>query len=192
MSNELQHRRVAFLVANDGIEQVELTRPWEAVERAGGQPVLIAPEAGKVQGRNHLDEGDVFEASVTLEDAAVGEYDALVLPGGVANPDDLRTRPEALRLIREFADAGKPIAAICHTPWVLIDAGVADGRRLTSYPSIRTDLANAGADWVDEEVVVSDDGPSTLVTSRKPDDLDAFCREVVRVISERPASESTG
>jgi protease I len=148
--------------------------------------VLIAPEAGTVQGRNHLDEADVFEATVALGDAEVGEYDALVLPGGVANPDDLRTRPEAVRLIGAFADAGKPIAAICHAPWTLIDAGVAKGRRLTSWPSIRTDLTNAGAQWVDEEVVVSEDGPSTLVTSRRPDDLDAFCREVVRVISEQP------
>ena len=187
MSNELNERRVAFLVANDGVEQVELTRPWQAVEEAGGTPVLIAPEIGKVQGRNHLDEGDVFEATVALEDASMEGFDALVLPGGVANPDELRTRPEAVHLVRRFADAGKPIAAICHAPWTLIDAGVVKGRRLTSWPSLTTDLTNAGAEWVDEEVVVSEDGGQTLVTSRKPDDLDAFCRELVRVIAARPS-----
>ncbi|MET0460331.1 MAG: type 1 glutamine amidotransferase domain-containing protein [Ilumatobacteraceae bacterium] len=187
MSNELQARRVAFLVANDGVEQVELTRPWQAIEQHGGTPVLIAPEVGKVQGRNHLDEADAFEATVGLADATVDGFDALVLPGGVANPDDLRARPEAVHLIRAFAEAGKPIAAICHAPWTLIDAGLVKGRRITSWPSLRTDLTNAGAEWVDEEVVVSDDGRHTLVTSRNPDDLDAFCREVVRVISARPA-----
>lgn len=188
MSNELNTRRVAFLVANDGVEQVELTQPWAAIEQAGGIPVLIAPEVGKVQGRNHLDEGDVFEATVGLESASADDYEALVLPGGVANPDDLRTRPEAVRLIRQFADAGKPIGAICHAPWTLIDAGVAKGRRITSWPSLTTDLTNAGAEWVDEEVVVSVDDGQTLVTSRKPDDLDAFCRELVRAVAGGPSS----
>ena len=190
MSNELHDRRVAFLVANDGVEQVELTRPWQAIEQAGGTPVLIAPESGKVQGRNHLDEGDVFEATVGLADATADGFDALVLPGGVANPDDLRTRPDAVELVRLFADGGKPIGAICHAPWTLIDAAIVKGRRVTSWPSLRTDLTNAGADWVDEEVVISDDGGSTLVTSRKPDDLDAFCREVVRAIASQPVSTS--
>jgi protease I len=180
MSNELHERRVAFLVANDGIEQVELTRPWQAVEEAGGTPVLIAPEVGKVQGRNHLEVGDVFEATVGLDDATVDDYDALVLPGGVANPDELRMRPEAVGLVRRFAEAGKPIAAICHAPWTLIDAGIVRGRRITSWPSLTTDLTNAGAEWVDEEVVVSEQDGHLLVTSRKPDDLDAFCRELVR------------
>jgi protease I len=188
MSNELHERRIAFLVANDGIEQVELTRPWRAVEEAGGTPVLIAPEVGKVQGRNHLDVGDVFEATVGLDDATVDGYDALVLPGGVANPDDLRTRPEAVHLVRSFAEAGRPIAAICHAPWTLIDAGLVRGRRITSWPSLTTDLTNAGAEWVDEEVVVSEQDGHTVVTSRKPDDLDAFCRELVRVVADRAPS----
>jgi protease I len=190
MSDALHGRRIAFLVANDGTEQVELTRPWQAVEGAGGTPVLIAPEVGKVQGRNHLDEGDVFEATVGLDDAVMDDYDALVLPGGVANPDDLRTRPPAVRLVRQFAEAGKPIAAICHAPWTLIDAGVVRGRRLTSWPSLTTDLTNAGAEWVDEEVVVDETDGQMLVSSRKPDDLDAFCRELVRVIVGRASSVS--
>lgn len=184
MSDQLQGRTVAFLTANDGVEQIELTSPWQAVEQAGGTPVLIAPETGKVQGRNHLDEGDVFDATVALDDAAVGDYDALVLPGGIANPDDLRSRPTAVHFVRSFAEAGKPIAAICHAPWTLIDAGVAKGRTLTSWPSLSTDLTNAGAEWVDEEVVVSTDG-STLVTSRKPDDLDAFNRELVTAFASK-------
>jgi protease I len=188
MSDELHDRRIGFLVANDGIEQVELTRPWQAVEDAGGTPVLIAPEVGKVQGRNHLDVGDIFEATVGLDDAAVHDYDALVLPGGVANPDELRTRPPAVRLVRQFAEAGKPIAAICHAPWTLIDAGIVRGRRLTSWPSLTTDLTNAGAEWVDEEVVVDEEDGQTLITSRNPDDLDAFCRELVRVIAGRATS----
>ena len=179
MSKELAGRTVAFLVANDGVEQVELTTPWEAVERAGGTPVLVAPETGKVQGRHHLDEGDVFEADRTIEAARAEDFHALVLPGGVANPDELRTRPDAVRLIRSFADAGKPIAAICHAPWALIDAGLVSGRRLTSWPSLTTDITNAGGGWVDEEVVVSDDHGHTLITSRRPDDLDAFCAALV-------------
>ena len=185
MSKQLEGCTVAFLVANDGVEQVELTEPWQAVERAGGTPVLVAPEAGKVQGRNHLDEGDIFEADRALEAVEPAEFAGLVLPGGVANPDDLRTRPDAVRLIRSFADAGKPIAAICHAPWTLIDAGLVAGRRVTSWPSLTTDLTNAGAEWVDEEVVISDDGGHTLITSRKPDDLPAFCEALVAALAPR-------
>jgi protease I len=188
MANELAGRRVAFLVANDGIEQVELTRPWQAVEDAGGTAVLVAPEVGEVQGRNHLDVGDVFEATVAIADASVEDFDAIALPGGVANPDDLRTRPDAVRLVRRFAEAGKPIAAICHAPWTLIDAGLVSGRRVTSWPSLTTDLTNAGAEWVDEEVVVSDRDGQTLITSRKPDDLDAFCRELVQAVAATPGA----
>lgn len=184
------NEQVAFLTANDGVEQIELTKPWEAVEAAGYTPVLIAPERGKVQGRNHLDVGDTFEASVAVDDADVGDYAALVLPGGVANPDELRTVPSAVRLIREFRDAGKPIAAICHAPWTLIDSGVAAGRQLTSWPSLRTDLTNADASWVDEEVVVDTTDGQTLVTSRKPDDLDAFCRELTAALTATAAASS--
>jgi protease I len=183
MTNEQHARRVAFLVDNDGIEQVELTRPWQAVADAGGTPVLIAPEGGTVQGRNHLDKADTFPVDVTISAADAADYDALVLPGGVANPDRLRTLPDAVRLVRAFADAGKPIAAICHAPWTLIDAGLVSGRRVTSWPSLRTDLTNAGAQWVDEEVVVVADGGHTLITSRKPDDLDAFTRELLAALA---------
>ncbi len=181
MSEALHDRRIAFLVANDGVEQVELTEPWQAVERAGAAPTLIAPEAGTVQGRNHLDVADRFDVGCALADARIEDYDALVLPGGVANPDELRTIPEAVHFIRMFAEAGKPIAAICHAPWTLIDAGLVSGRRITSWPSLRTDITNAGGEWLDEEVVVSTEGPNTLITSRRPDDLPAFCRELVRV-----------
>ncbi len=185
MSDELQGRRVAFLVANDGVEQVELTEPWAAVKDAGGEPVLVAPEAGKVQGRNHLDVGDQFDVDIELEAASADEFDALVLPGGVANPDELRTRPDAVTFVRSFVDAGKPIAAICHAPWTLVEADVVRGRRLTSWPSLRTDITNAGGEWVDEEVVVSSDGPGTIVTSRKPDDLKAFCHQLIEVMAGR-------
>lgn len=191
MTEALDGRRVAFLVANDGIEQVELTEPWQAVERAGGTPTLIAPEAGTVQGRNHLDPADTFDVGCPLADARVEDFDGLVLPGGVANPDELRTHPEAVRLIRSFADAGKPVAAICHAPWTLIDAGLVTGRRVTSWPSLRTDITNAGGEWVDEEVVVSADGPNTLITSRRPDDLPAFCREIVQAMSAAAASSTS-
>jgi protease I len=191
MSEALQDRRIAFLVANDGAEQVELTEPWQAVERAGGTPTLIAPDAGTVLARHHLDPGDRFDVDRALADARVEDFDALVLPGGVANPDELRTRPEAVRLIRSFAEAGKPIAAICHAPWTLIDAGLVRDRRLTSWPSLRTDITNAGGEWIDEEVVVSDDGPSTLITSRRPDDLPAFCRELTRAFAATGSAETS-
>lgn len=177
------NKQIAFLTANDGVEQIELTTPWKAVEAAGMTPVLVAPERGQVRGRHHLDEGDSFDAAVAVADADVDEYAALVLPGGVANPDALRQVPDAVRLVREFRDAGKPIAAICHAPWMLIDSGVAAGRRLTSYPSLTTDLTNAGAEWFDEEVVVDTTDGQTLITSRRPDDLDAFTRELTAALA---------
>jgi protease I len=177
---ELDGKRVAFLVANEGIEQVELERPWQAVEDAGGQPELIAPEAGTVQAFNHLDKGDEFDVTRAVGDAEAGDYDALVLPGGVANPDNLRTDDDAVGFARAFFEAGKPVAAICHAPWTLVEADVVRGRKLTSWPSLQTDLRNAGAEWVDEEVVVD----SGLVTSRKPDDLDAFCAKLVEEVAE--------
>ena len=185
MSDELNGKKVAFLVANEGIEQVELTRPWKAIEEAGGQPVLLAPEPGEAQAFEHLDKADAFDVDQVVGEADASDFDGLVLPGGVANPDNLRTRPEAVDFVRAFFEAGKPVAAICHAPWTLIEAGVVDGRKLTSWPSLQTDLRNAGAEWVDEEVVV-DQG---LVTSRKPDDLDAFCAKAVEEIGEGVHSE---
>jgi protease I len=174
-SAPLRGTRVAFLVAPEGIEQVELTEPWAAVEEAGGQPVLISLKPGKVQAFNHLDRADTFEVDQTVAEADVATFAGLVLPGGVANPDALRMDDDAVELVKAFFEADKPVAAICHAGWMLAEAGVADGRRLTSWPSLQTDLRNAGADWVDEEVVV--DG--NLVTSRKPDDLPAFTSELV-------------
>ena len=167
-------------MANEGIEQVELERPWQAVEDAGGTPELIAPEDGTVQAFNHLDKADRFDVTRTFAAADPGDYDALVLPGGVANPDNLRTHEDAVAFVRAFFEAGKPVAAICHAPWTLIEAGVVSGRKVTSWPSLQTDLRNAGAEWVDEEVVVD----AGLVTSRKPDDLDAFCAKLVEEAAE--------
>lgn len=170
MAHDISGKTVAFLVANEGIEQVELTEPWQAVEEAGGRPRLLAPEAGKAQAFNHLDKADAFPVDTAVSDADVAAYDALVLPGGVANPDALRTDEDAVAFVKSFVESGKPVAAICHAPWTLVEAGVLDGRRLTSWPSLQTDVRNAGGEWVDEEVVVDDN----LITSRKPDDLPAF------------------
>ncbi|MDX6583673.1 MAG: protease [Solirubrobacterales bacterium] len=180
MSDRIEGKRVAFLVANEGVEQIELTTPWDAVEQAGGKPELIAPEAGEVQAFEHLDKADTFEATTAVSDADPGDYDALVLPGGVANPDNLRTEPDAVEFVKAFVEAGKPVAAICHAPWTLIEAGVVEGRTLTSWPSLQTDIRNAGGEWVDEEVHVD----SGLVTSRKPDDLEAFCAKTIEEIAE--------
>jgi protease I len=173
----LDGKKVAFLVAPEGVEQVELTEPWAAVEKAGGQPVLVVGgESTTVQAFNHLDKGDTFDADLPVSRAGVEDYDALVLPGGVANPDQLRTVPEAVSFAKGFADAGKPVAVICHGPWTLVEADVVRGRRVTSWPSLQTDLRNAGADWVDEEVVVDRNGPGPLISSRKPGDLPAFTK----------------
>ncbi|MGN6664285.1 MAG: type 1 glutamine amidotransferase domain-containing protein [Solirubrobacterales bacterium] len=180
MSDRLQDKKIAFLTANEGVEQVELEKPLEAVRQAGAEAELLAPEAGEVQAFNHLDKGDTFEAERAVGDADASEFDGLVLPGGVANPDQLRTKPEALEFVRAFFEAGKPVGVICHGPWTLIDAGVAAGRTLTSWPSLQTDLRNAGAEWVDEEVHV-DQG---LVSSRKPDDLEAFNAKIVEEFAE--------
>jgi protease I len=179
MANELQGKRVAF-IATEGVEQAELTEPWKAVERAGGRPELISIEEGEVQAWEHFDKGDTFKVDRTIEEAQADDYDALVLPGGVANPDQLRADENVVSFIREFARSGKPIGVICHGPWTLIEAGVVQGRRMTSWPSLQTDLRNAGADWVDEEVVV-DQG---LVSSRKPDDLPAFNAKIVEEFAE--------
>lgn len=184
MSDELQGKRVAFIVANDGVEEVELTEPWTAVERAGGTAVLLAPQAGKVQAYHHLDRDESFEVDELIADADPAEFDAIVLPGGVANPDQLRTDEDAVGFVRTFAEGGRPVAAICHAPWTLIESGVVAGRRLTSWPSLKTDLRNAGATWVDDEVVV--DG--NLIASRNPDDLPAFCRQLVTSVGSTVGS----
>jgi protease I len=176
--NTLNGRTIAFLVAPEGIEQVELTDPWQVVTENGGTPKLVSTSDGKVQAFNHLDKADTFDVDVTVDDADADSFDGLVLPGGVANPDFLRTQPAAVAFVKAFVDAGKPVAAICHAPWTLIEADVVRGRQLTSWPSLKTDLRNAGATWVDEEVVVSESGPGVLITSRKPDDLKAFGQEI--------------
>lgn len=180
MSTQLSGKRIAFLVANSGVEQVELTSPWRAVQEAGGEPVLVAPTKEPVQAvHGDLNKGDTFHPSAAVADVSVDQFDALVLPGGVANPDKLRLVAEAVDLVAATARAGKPIAAICHGPWTLVEAGVVDGKTLTSWPSLQTDIRNAGGQWRDEEVVTSAEGDYTLVTSRKPDDLDAFNHALV-------------
>lgn len=180
MAEDLTGKRIAFLAAPEGTEAVELTTPWERVKAAGASVELISLERGEIQLFEHLDKGDTFPVDKTVDEADASNYDGLVLPGGVANPDLLRTKPEAVDFVRDFFDQGKPVAAICHAPWLLVEADVVRGRRLTSWPSIQTDLRNAGAEWVDEAVVV-DQG---LVTSRKPDDLDAFCNKAVEEFAE--------
>ena len=184
MAEELSGKKVAFIVANEGIEQVELTRPWDAVKKAGGEPVLVAPKKGEVRAFNHLDKADTFEVDLTTEELASSQFAGVVLPGGVANPDQLRTDEPAVRFVRQWVEGGGPLAAICHGPWTLVEADVVRGRTLTSWPSLQTDIRNAGGMWVDREVVECSSGPNTLVTSRKPDDLDAFCSKVVEVFRD--------
>ncbi len=185
MASELNGLRVAFLTANEGVEQVELTEPWRAVKDAGGTPELIAPEDREVQGFNHLSKGDRFPVDRTFRDVDASEYDAVVVPGGVANSDILRTVPGAVSFIRRMFEAGKPAAVICHGPWLLVDAGLAKGRAITSWPSLRTDIENAGGTWVDTEVQVCPAGPNTLVTSRNPHDLPVFCGTLTQVFARR-------
>ncbi|MEV5508024.1 type 1 glutamine amidotransferase domain-containing protein [Streptomyces orinoci] len=172
--------KVAFLTAPEGVEQVELTDPYQAVEKAGGTPTLISPKSGKVQAFNHLDKADTFPVDKVLADTSAAEYDALVLPGGVANPDFLRMDEKAVAFVRDFFEQGKPVASICHGPWTLVEADVVRGRTLTSWPSLRTDITNAGGVWVDEQVKVCTGGPNALITSRKPADLPAFCEAFLR------------
>ena len=187
MANELQGLRVA-VVATDGVEQVELVQPWEALERAGARVELLSDKSGKIQAFNHLDKGDQFEVDAMVGAANADDYDALVLPGGVANPDRLRTEPDVQAFVRAFFEAHKPVAAICHGPWTLIDAGVVAGRTLTSWPSLQTDLRNAGARWVDEEAHL--DGE--LLTSRKPADIPAFNRGMIELFSSIGESRHAG
>jgi len=179
MANELKGKRVAILVDN-GFEQIELTQPKQALEQAGAQTSIVSPQRDQVKGWNHTDWGETIAVDTHLDQANAEDYDALLLPGGVMNPDHLRRNEKVQQFVRAFFDAGKPVAAICHAPWTLIDAGVVLGRTLTSYPSIQMDLKNAGANWVDREVVV-DHG---LVTSRKPDDIPAFNRKMIEEIAE--------
>ena len=177
---KLDGKRIAFLVAPEGIEQVELTEPWKAIEKAGGTPELISTDSGEVQAFNHLDKADTFRVDHTVQESDVSNYDALVLPGGVANPDFLRMDEGAVAFARGFFEQSKPVGVICHGPWTLVEADVLRGRTVTSWPSLRTDIRNAGGTWVDEEVVV-DQG---LVSSRNPDDLPAFCDKIVEEFSE--------
>jgi protease I len=180
MASELNGKKVAFLMAQEGVEEVELTKPWQAVERAGGTPELIAPKAGEVQAMNHLDKASTFQVDKTLADAKPEDYDGVVLPGGVANPDELRTEERAVSFLRQFFSEGKPVGVICHGPWTLVEADLVRDRTITSWPSLKTDIRNAGGNWVDEEVVV-DEG---LVSSRNPDDLPAFCAKIVEEFAE--------
>jgi protease I len=179
MGTKLSNKRVAFL-ATDGVEQVELTEPWKAVEDAGGEPELVSPKQGEIQGFDHHDKGDRFPVDKTVADADPSDYDALVLPGGVINPDILRMHEGAMRFVKGFFEQGKPVGAICHGPWSLVEAGVVEGRTVTSWPSLKTDIRNAGGTWVDEQIVV-DRG---LFTSRKPADLPAFCAKLVEEVAE--------
>src|SRR3954452_15025017 len=179
MAEELKGKKIAFLAA-EGVEQVELTEPWKAVEQAGGTPELVAVEDGEVQAFNHLDKADTFTVDKTAKEADASGYDGLVLPGGVANPDFLRADEDAVGFARSFFEQEKPVAVICHGPWTLVEAGVLQGRTITSWPSLKTDITNAGGRWVDEEVVV-DNG---LVSSRKPDDLPTFCSKLVEEMAE--------
>ena len=179
MAEDLTGKKIAFL-ATDGVEQVELTEPRKAVEAAGAEVELISLEEGEFQGMDHLDKGQTFSADRAVAGVSASHYDGLVLPGGVANPDFLRADDDAVRFVREFVEAGKPVGAICHGPWTLVEADVVRGKALTSFPSIQTDIRNAGGEWVDEEVHVD----AGLTTSRRPDDLPAFCAKLVEELAE--------
>lgn len=179
MSNKLEGKKIAFL-ATDGFEQVELTRPWDDIKNAGATVELISLEKGEIQGMHHDDKGDTFKVDKTIDEVNASDYNGLVLPGGVYNPDKLRMNEDAISFIKDFFKQHKPVSAICHGPWTLIEAGVVEGRTLTSWPSLKTDITNAGGNWVDKEVVV-DNG---LTTSRKPDDLDAFCNKTIEEFCE--------
>jgi protease I len=178
-NNKLSGKRIAFL-ATDGFEQVELTEPWEEIKAAGATVELVSLEPGEIRGSHHDKKGDMFDVDKTVEDVSAEDYDGLVLPGGVFNPDALRMNKKAVQFVRDFFDQHKPVAAICHGPWMLVEADVVRDRKVTSWPSVRTDLENAGANWVDEQCVC-DNG---LVTSRKPDDLEAFCKKAIEEFAE--------
>ncbi|MFD5475159.1 type 1 glutamine amidotransferase domain-containing protein [Streptomyces sp. NPDC127105] len=175
--------RIAFLTAPEGVEQVELTEPWKAVKDAGHEPVLVSTKSGQIQAFDHLDKADTFPVDAVVDEASPDSFGALVLPGGVANPDFLRMDEKAVAFVGAFFEQGRPVAAICHAPWTLVEADVVRGRVLTSWPSLRTDIRNAGGIWVDEQVKVCDHGPNKLITSRKPDDLKAFCETFLDVLA---------
>jgi protease I len=184
MADELKGKKIAFL-ATDGVEQVELTEPWSAVQSAGGEPELLSIKPGKIQGFDHLDKGEEFRIDKHVSQADPDDYDGLVLPGGVANPDFLRMDEDAVRFVKNFFETGKPVGVICHGPWTLVEAGVVKGRKITSWPSLKTDISNAGGNWVNEEVVVD----AGLVSSRKPDDLPAFCAKIIEEVAEGEHAE---
>jgi protease I len=179
MADQLKGKKIAFLAA-DMFEQVEMTEPWKALEQAGADLELVSLEDGEIQGFNHYDKADRFKVDKTVEEASAADYDGLVLPGGVGNPDNLRQDENAVHFVRDFLEQGKPVGAICHAPWTLVEAGVVRDRTLTSFPSLQTDIRNAGGNWVDEEVHVD----SGLVTSRKPDDLPAFNKKLIEEFVE--------
>ena len=181
--------RIAFLTAPEGVEQIELTDPWQAAKDAGHEPVLVSTKPGRIQAFNHLDTADTFPVDEVVGEASAESFGALVLPGGVANPDFLRMDDKAVGFVRGFFERGLPVAAICHAPWTLVEADVVRGHELTSWPSLRTDIRNAGGTWVDEQVKICDHGTNKLVTSRKPDDLKAFCEAFLDVFAE--AGEAT-
>ncbi|AYL38792.1 MULTISPECIES: type 1 glutamine amidotransferase domain-containing protein [Streptomyces] len=183
--------RIAFLTAPEGVEQVELTEPWQAAADAGHEPVLVSTSPGKIQAFNHLDKADTFPVQEVVGETSADSFDGLVLPGGVANPDLLRTDDKAVAFVKDFFEQGRPVAAICHASWTLVEADVVRGRVLTSWPSLRTDIRNAGGTWVDEQVKICDHGPNKLVTSRKPDDLKAFSEAWLEVFRTETAQRQT-
>jgi protease I len=175
--------RIAFLTAPEGVEEIELTEPWKAAKSAGHEPVLVSTKAGEIQAFQHLDKSDTYPVDEVVGETSADSFGGLVLPGGVANPDMLRTDEKAVSFVADFFAQGRPVAAICHAPWTLVEADVVRGRVLTSWPSLKTDIQNAGGTWVDEQVKICDHGPNKLVTSRKPDDLKAFCEAFLDVFA---------
>lgn len=187
MADRLTGLPVAFLIANEGTEQVELTRPWQTISDEGGRPTLLAPRPGEATLFQHLDRGDAWPVDEVVDQARATDFGALVLPGGVANADFLRMEARAVDFVRTFVESGRPVAVICHGPWILVEADVLRGRTITSFASLRTDIVNAGARWVDQQVVVDDNGPNLIISSRGPDDLPAFCDAIVEYFSRQTA-----